>query len=67
MDKSTRLWQLISLVLALALISTLVALHRSSTARDSLADALPAVNDAMSIEQLAMSPNARRVHERYAL
>ncbi len=67
MGKSTRLWQLISLVLALALISALIALHRSSTARNSLADALPAVNGATNLEQLVMSPNARRALERYSL
>lgn len=67
MGKSSRLWQLISLVLALVLISALIALHRSSTARSSVIGALPAVCSATNLEQLAMSPNSRRVYERYSL
>lgn len=68
MPKPTRIWQLISLLLALALITALVELHRSSIDRSSVTGTLPTVNSATNLEHhLALSPNARRVHERYSL
>lgn len=67
MPKPTRIWQLISLLLALALITALVELHRSSIDRSSVTGTLPTVSSATDLEHLALSPNARRVHERYSL
>lgn len=63
----TRIWQLISLVLAVALIATLVELHRSSSARSPVIGTLPTINSATNLEHLAVSPNTRRAHERYSL
>lgn len=67
MPNPTRIWQLISLLLAVALIAALVELHRSSSARHPVTGTLPTVNSAANFEHLALSPNARRVHERYSL
>ena len=67
MPNPTRTWQLISLALALALIATLVELHRGSTAYHPATGMLPTVGNAANFEHLALSPNARRVHERYSL
>ena len=67
MDKSTRTWQLISLTLAVALIAALAQLERVSTTRQPATGTLTTVNSATDLEQLALSPNARRVHERYSL
>jgi len=63
----TRIWQLISLVLAVALIATLVELHRSSSTRSPVIGTLPTINSATNLERLAVSPNTRRTHERYSL
>ncbi|MDZ5741035.1 hypothetical protein [Pseudomonas asiatica] len=65
MPKPTRIWQLISLSLALALIAVLGELHRIT--RSAAPGTLPTVNSATNLEHLALSPNARRVHERYSL
>lgn len=67
MPSPTRTWQLISLVLAAALIAALIELHHDSTAGGPAAGTLPTVNSATNLEHLALSPNARRVHERYSL
>lgn len=67
MPNPTRTWQLISLALAVALIAALVELHHSRTARRPATGTLPTVNSATNFEHLALSPNARRVHERYSL
>ena len=67
MDKSTRTWQLISLALAVALIAALSELHRSSTVSHPASGTLTTANSATNLEHLALSPNARRVHERYSL
>lgn len=67
MPKPTRIWQLISLSLALALIAVLGELHRISNTRSAATGTLPTVNRATNLEHLALSPNARRVHERYSL
>lgn len=67
MPNSTRTWQLISFALVVALITALVELHRSSIDRSSVTGTLPTVNSATNLEHLALSPNARRVHERYSL
>jgi hypothetical protein len=65
--KSTRIWQLISLTLAVALIAALAQLERVSTTSQPARGTLTTVNSATNLEQLALSPNARRVHERYSL
>ncbi|WPO31274.1 hypothetical protein REH59_06385 [Pseudomonas sp. BO3-4] len=67
MGKSTRTWQLISLTLAVALIAALAQLERVSTTRQPATGTLTTVNSATDLEHLALSPNARRVHERYSL
>ncbi|MBC3420490.1 hypothetical protein [Pseudomonas sp. RW3S2] len=67
MPNPTRSWQLISLALAVALIATLIKLYRSSAAHPTATPTLPTVNSATNLEHLALSPNARRVHERYSL
>lgn len=67
MGKSTRIWQLISLALAVALIAALAELGRRSTAIHPAKGTLTTVNSATNPEQLTLSPNARRAHERYSL
>lgn len=67
MLNQTRAWQLISLALAAALVATLVELHRSRTANRPATGTLPTVSSATNLEHLALSPNARRAHERYSL
>lgn len=67
MGKSTRTWQLISLALAVALIAALAQLERSNTSSQPATGRLTTVNSATNLEHLALSPNARRVHERYSL
>lgn len=67
MGSSPRTWQLISLVLAVALLAALVELHQGRNARNPLMSTLPTVNSSTSLKHLALSPNARRVHERYSL
>lgn len=62
----TQLWQLISLILACALIAGLVQLHRIEPV-NAARGTLPTVNSFIGYEHLAMSPNARRAHERYSL
>lgn len=67
MDKSIPIWQLISLALAVALIAAVADLHRSSTASLLATGTTFTVDSATNLEHLAMSPNARRIHERYSL
>ncbi|MCX2710182.1 MULTISPECIES: hypothetical protein [unclassified Pseudomonas] len=67
MPDSTRTWQLISLALTVALIATLFKLYRRSAAHPTATGTLPSANSATNLEHLALSPNARRVHERYSL
>jgi len=67
MPNPTRIWQLISLVLFVVLIAALIELYRSSTDRRPVTGTLPTVNKMTGYEHLALSPNARRVHERYSL
>lgn len=61
-----RTWQLISIALAAALLATLVELHRSRTYRPATG-MVPNVSGTTNLEHLALSPNARRAHERYSL
>ena len=67
MPNPTHTWQLISLALAVALIATLAELHRSRTASHPATSTLTTVTSATNLERLALSPSARRVHERYSL
>lgn len=67
MPNPIRIWQLISLALAGALIAALIELHQSGADRLPTEGTLPTVNSATNLERLALSPNARRVHERYSL
>lgn len=67
MPNPTRIWQLISVALAAALIATPVEQHRSSTKRRPAPGALPTVDNSQNFERLALSPSARRAHERYSL
>jgi hypothetical protein len=62
----TRTWQLVSLILACALIAVLIQLHQPAPV-NAPRGTLPAVNNTTGYEHLAMSPNARRAHERYSL
>lgn len=66
MPNPPRTWQLVNLLLALALIAALVELHRSSTDQCRAKGTLPTDNTT-GYERLALSPNARRAHERYLL
>ncbi|MDH1530196.1 hypothetical protein [Pseudomonas mosselii] len=67
MRNSTRPWQLLSLVLAGNLFVTLLHLHHTNAATQPAECTLPTVNKMPSHEHLALSPNARRIHERYSL
>jgi hypothetical protein len=62
-----KIWRAISLVLTVALIAVLIELQRSSTTRLMATVTLPTLNSPTDLERLALSPNARRVHERYSL
>ena len=62
----TRTWQLVSLILACALVASLIQLHQP-VAVNKPKSTLPTVNNIIGYEHLALSPNARRVHERYSL
>ena len=62
----TRTWQLVSLTLACALVAALIQLHQPA-AVNTPKSTLPTVNNTTGYEHLALSPNARRVHERYSL
>ncbi|CAM3808912.1 putative membrane protein [Pseudomonas reidholzensis] len=66
MPNPTRTWQLASLILACALIAALVQLHQRPTA-NAPKGTLPTVNNISGYEHLALSPNARRTHERFSL
>lgn len=67
MPNPVRIWQLISFALAMALIASLAELSRSSTASHAAKGTLTTVKSATNHGHLALSPNARRIHERYSL
>ncbi|HGY9618066.1 TPA: hypothetical protein ACOJNU_000121 [Pseudomonas putida] len=67
MGEPTRTWQLISLTLAVALIAALAQLERVSTTSQPATATLTTANSATNLELLALSPSARRIHERYSL
>lgn len=66
MHNPTRTWQLVSLILACALVAALIKLHRPIPA-NAARGTLPGVTNYTGYEHLAPSPNARRAHERYSL
>lgn len=66
MPNPTRTWQLVSLVLACALIAALTQLNRPVPVNAQKGTS-PTVNKITDYEHLALSPNARRAHERYSL
>lgn len=67
MPNPARIWQLISLVLAVGLIAALIRLHQVTAATRPATGTLPTVNKMTGYEHLALSPNARRAFERYSL
>lgn len=67
MPNPALIWQVISLVLFVALIAALTQLHQARNATPPAPGTLPTVNKMTSFEHLAMSPNARRAFERYSL
>ncbi len=67
MANQVRIWQWISIVLAVALIVALLELNRFREAKHPITATLPMVKNIQDLERLALSPNARRVHERYSL
>jgi len=67
MPSPTRIWQLISLALAVALIAVLTALNHTITTDHPAAITLPTANNVLNFERLALSPNTRRAHERYSM
>lgn len=66
MPNPTRTWQLVSLILACALIAVLIQLFRPAPV-NTQKGTLPTVNRITGYEHLALSPNARRAQERYSL
>ena len=60
MPKSARIWQAISLLLAVALAAVLIAVHHTT-------GTLPTVNSLSDAPTLVLSPAARRTQERYSL
>lgn len=66
MANPTRTWQLVSLILACALIAALVQLHQRPAAIAPKGTS-PTVYNFTGYEHLALSPNARRAQERYSL
>lgn len=67
MPNPARIWQIISLVLAIALIAALIRLHQVTAATRPATGTLPTGNKMTGYEHLALSPNARRAFERYSL
>lgn len=66
MPNPTRTWQLVSLILACALVAALIQLLRPAPV-NTQEGTLPTVSRITGYEHLALSPNARRAHERYSL
>lgn len=67
MTNPVRTWQLISLLLAVALAAALMALHQHVTTGQRTTGKLPSVNSLSDAPTLVLSPTARRPHERYSL
>lgn len=62
----TRIWQLVSLILACALTAVLIQLHQAAPVNKQKGTS-PTVYNFTGYEHLALSPNARRAQERYSL
>lgn len=62
----SRTWQMVSLILACALIAALIQLHQAAPV-NAPKGTLPTVNKTTDYEHMAFSPNARRAQERYSL
>jgi len=67
MGDPTRTWQLISVLLAFALALAMIQLHRQIPLAEPAKSTSPTVNNVTGYEHLALSPNARRAHQRYWL
>lgn len=67
MINPVRNWQLISLLLAIALAAALMALHQPVTTGQRATSTLTTVNSLSDATTLVLSPTARRPHERYSL
>ncbi|WJO23193.1 hypothetical protein LU688_06285 [Pseudomonas soli] len=66
MPNPTRTWQLVSLILACALVAALIQLLRPAPVNTQKGTS-PTVNNFTGYEHLALSPNARRAQERYSM
>ena len=66
MHNPTRTWQMVCLILACALVAALIQLHLPIPV-NAARGTLPSVNNYTGYQHLALSPNARRAHERYSL
>lgn len=66
MTNPARIWQLISLVLAIALTAALIALHHQTTTGHHTTGT-PTVNHFSDAPTLVLSPTARRAQERFSL
>lgn len=68
MPNPTRIWQMISLILACALNAALFELNQQANRAPPAKGTLPTVNyHVTGYEPPALSPNARRAQERYSL
>lgn len=67
MRNRTDYWQILSLLLAGALIVVLNRLHQATTASQPTTGTLPTLNKMTGYEHLALSPKTRRAFERYSL
>lgn len=67
MINPVRTWQLISLLLAIALAATLMALHQHVTTGQRTTGKSPTVNSMSDATTFVLSPTTRRPHERYSL
>lgn len=67
MTKPERVWQLISMLFAVALVAALAALHQATPYAAAPSGTLPTVIYTNATTDFALSPAARRVFERYSL
>lgn len=67
MTKPERVWQLISMLFAVALVAALAALHQATPYAAASGGTLPTVIYTNATTDFALSPAVRRVFERYSL
>lgn len=67
MSNPLRIWQLICLLLVVALAAALSAVYQAVQPACSTQRTLPTVNNSDAATTLVLSPAARRAHERYSL